>query len=120
MTWMLYRSSKACMSDGGQAEPPITTSPIDETSARLASRWASRSVKMVGTAPANVGRSASIIAAIGAACRNRSVITIEAPTMKLAYGRPQAIAWNIGTIASTREPGPSENVSADSTCRECR
>ena len=86
MTWMPYRSSKACMSDGGQAEPPITTSLREDTStsARLASRYASSSVKIVGTAPAKVGFSAAIIAAIGAACRNRSVITSDAPTMNAA------------------------------------
>ena len=44
----------------------------------------------------------------------------DAPTMNAAYGRPQAIAWNIGTIASTRSVGPSENVSAEETCIECR
>ena len=75
---------------------------------------------MVGTAPARVGRSAAIIAASGAACRNRSGISSEAPDMKAAYGRPQAIAWNIGTTASTLLAGPSPNASAAQTCIECR
>ena len=57
---------------------------MEETSVWLASRYASRSLKIVGTAPANVGFSASIIAASGAACRNRSGIRIDAPTMNAA------------------------------------
>ena len=65
------------MSAGGQAEPPTMTSFIEEMSVGFASRWASRSVQMVGTAPASVGRSAAIIAASGAACRNRSGISMR-------------------------------------------
>ena len=63
MISMPCRSEKACMSAGGQAEPPTMTSVIDEVSVGLASRWASRSVQIVGTAPAKVGRSAAIIVA---------------------------------------------------------
>jgi hypothetical protein len=43
-----------------------------------------------------------------------------APDMKAAYGRPQAIAWNIGTTASTLLAGPSPNASCEHTCMECR
>ncbi len=75
---------------------------------------------MVGTAPARVGRSAAIIAAIGAACRNRSGMISDAPDMNAAYGRPHAIAWNIGTMASSRSVGPRPNASGMHTCIECR
>ncbi len=75
---------------------------------------------MVGTAPARVGRSAAIIAASGAACRNRSGMISEAPDMNAAYGRPHAIAWNIGTIAQLPvASAPRPNASGMHTCIEC-
>src|SRR2546429_9439956 len=120
--WMIsmpYRSENACMSAGGQAEPPTTTSLIEETSVGWLSRYASRSVQIVGTAPPWVGFSCAIIVAIGAAWRNRSGMTLDAPPMNEAYGSPQAIAWNIGTITSSRSAGPSPNVSDMHTSMEC-
>ena len=33
------------------------------------------------------------------ASMNRSGSTMSAPAIRAAYGRPQAFAWNIGTIA---------------------
>ena len=47
----------------------------------FASRWASRSVQIVGTAAAGVTFSAAIIVASGTGCRNRSGITSDAPHM---------------------------------------
>ena len=44
----------------------------------------------------------------------------DAPDMKAAYGRPQAMAWNIGTIAAPGRPAPRPNASAVQTCIECR
>jgi len=59
---------------------------------------------MVGTAPPPVTFSDSIILASGSACRNRSGMIRDAPTISAAYGRPQALAWNMGTTASSRSP----------------
>lgn len=75
---------------------------------------------MVGTAPARVGRSAAIISAIGAAWRNRSGMISDAPERNAAYGSPQDIAWNIGTMASSRSVGPSPKPSGMQTWSECR
>src|SRR5262249_15444544 len=116
---MPCRSRNAWMSAGGHAEPPTTTSFIDEVSVGLASRYASRSVQIVGTAPANVGCSVSIIAASGAAWRNRSGMISDEPDMKAAYGRPHAIAWNIGTTTRAVLAGPSPKDSGMQTCNEC-
>src|SRR5215204_7523257 len=116
---MPCRSRYAWMSAGGQAEPPTTTSFIEDVVVLLASRYASKSVQIVGTAAANVGRSASIIAASGAACRNRSGISSEAPDMNAAYGMPQAIAWNIGTTTSALVASLSAKDSGMQTCKEC-
>ena len=38
----------------------------------------------------------------GSACSQRSGMHSDAPLMIAAYARPQALAWNIGTIGSTR------------------
>ena len=75
---------------------------------------------MVGTAPASVGFSAAIIAASGAACRNRSGMISEAPHMNAAYGRPHAIAWNIGTIAQLARGRAEAERLRQQTCIECR
>src|SRR6476660_2021897 len=118
-TWMPYRSAKACISAGGHADPPTMTSFSEETSVGWLSRYASRSVQIVGTAAASVGFSAPIIAAIGAACRNRSGMTSDAPDMNPAYGSPHDIAWNIGTMTSSRTVGPRPKPSTMQICMEC-
>ena len=38
----------------------------------------------------------------GSACSQRSGMHSDAPLIRAAYARPQALAWNIGTIGSTR------------------
>src|SRR5215468_494541 len=119
--WMIStpRWWNACIRDGGQADPPTTASSSDEMSVGCWLMYARRSVQIVGTAPASVGRSASIIAASGAACRNRSGMTSVAPDINAAYGSPHAIAWNIGTITSSRVCGDRPNASFAQTCIEC-
>ena len=84
------------------------------------SRYRCRPCQMVGTAAANVGRSAARIAAIGSGCRKRSGMTSDAPIMNAAYGNPHDIAWNCGTTASARSPCASAGPSVIHTCIECR
>ena len=75
---------------------------------------------MVGTAPATVGRSASISLTSGSGCRNRSGMIRSAPDMTAAYGRPHALAWNIGTTGSTRSLSHMPKVLPRQTPIECR
>ena len=56
------------------------------------------SFQMVGTAPATVGRWVSIMWTRVLASMCRSGSRMSAPAISAAYGRPQALAWNIGTI----------------------
>ena len=56
---------------------------------------------MVGTPADRVGRWRAMMAASGAACRNIWGMIRSAPVMKAAYGVPQALAWNMGTMEST-------------------
>ena len=58
------------------------------------------SFQIVGTAPATVGRWVSMRSTIDLASMRRSGSTRSAPAISAAYGRPQALAWNIGTIGS--------------------
>ena len=58
------------------------------------------SFQIVGTAPATVGRCVSISRTIDLASMNLSGSTMSAPAISAAYGRPQALAWNIGTIGN--------------------
>ena len=64
-------------------------------------------------------RAASMNAASGSGCRKRSGISVLAPLINAAYGMPQAIAWNIGTISSTRSLADIPKVSAVQHCMEC-
>jgi hypothetical protein len=74
---------------------------------------------MVGTAPATVGRSDSMSFASGSAWRNRSGMTKLAPAYHAAYGSPHALAWNIGTIGSTRSCSVSPTAMPALTLIEC-
>ncbi len=58
------------MSERGTAEPPQTIERNDVRSEPCSSAYLSTSFQMVGTAPANVGRSLSMILTSGSACRN--------------------------------------------------
>lgn len=62
---MRWRSLKARIRAGGQAEPPITTRVSEEVSYDPRSSSSSKPVQMVGTARLKVGRSAAIMRAIG-------------------------------------------------------
>ena len=57
----------------------------------------------MGTAPEIVGLLSFMNRHSGSACSHRSGMHSEAPLIRAAYTRPQALAWNCGTIGSTRE-----------------
>ena len=78
------------------------------------------SAQIVGTAPENVTRSASIIVVSGSAWRKRPGITSDAPQRNAAYGMPHAFAWNIGTIASTRSRSDRPSAVGVVATSECR
>src|SRR3954468_23318897 len=102
MTVTPSSESNRSISLRGTAEPPHATSRNDDASTGFFSAYCSKSFHTVGTAPAKVGFSVAMSFANGSACRYRSGMIIDAPTMSAAYGNPQAFAWNIGTTGSTR------------------
>ncbi len=65
------------------------------------------SFQIVGTAPAIVGRWVSTRWISDLASMWRSGSTKSAPAINAAYGSPQALAWYIGTIGSTRSLAPT-------------
>ena len=65
-------------------------------------------------------RSVSIAAASGSAATKRSGMTIVAPAMAHAYGKPHAFAWNIGTTGSTRSLCLIATLSARHLPSACR
>ena len=79
-----------------------------------------QSFQIVGTAPETVGLLAAINRRSGSACRKRSGITATAPAISAAYGRPQAFAWNIGTIGRTRSSASAPTRRPCATAIECR
>ena len=46
-------------------------------------------------------------------------MTSVAPDISAAYGRPHAIAWNIGTMTRSRVCGDRPKLSVMQTCIEC-
>src|SRR6266540_5757228 len=91
------------MSDCGTAEPPTYIEWIVETSnfPGFASRYCSTPSHTVGTPAAIVTFSLTIRSTTLIGSRCGPGITIFAPTMTHANGRPHALAWNIGTTAVT-------------------
>ncbi len=61
-----------------------------------------------------------MMAASGAACRNIWGMIRSAPVMKAAYGVPQALAWNMGTMESTRSRSLMPSDEPEVTAKECR
>src|SRR3954454_23082409 len=76
--------------------------------------------QMVGTAPENVTCSSFTMRVSGSAWRNLLGITSDAPHMNAAYGMPQALAWNIGTITRTRSRSERSSAAGVHTASECR
>src|SRR3954462_10440948 len=111
-------SKQPSISARGTAEPPHITSLSDDRSADLP--LFNRSVNTVGTAPVKVGRVSSMIRLNGGACRNCCGKTRSAPTIHAAYGVPQALAWNIGTITNIRSLSARAMLAVDVTINECR
>ena len=97
-----WRSSKACISDSGTAEPPHVTLRSVEKSTSFSSAWRSTSMNTVGTPPAMVTFSCSISPHSGSACRKRPGMIRSAPTRPAWCARPHALAWNMGTIGRIR------------------
>ena len=57
---------------------------------------------------------------MAAGVMNRSGITRSAPDIIAAYGSPQALAWNCGTIGMTRSYWPTPSAFAVHAAIECR
>ena len=75
---------------------------------------------MVDTPAETVTRSVSrrSTIAFGSAAPARN--TCFAPAPAAAYGSPQALAWNIGTIGKTVSPGPTLHAVAEVAASACR
>ena len=101
---MPKRDWKPSMRARGTAEPPPVTSRSEErsTSAPGAAATRRRSFQMVGTPHERVGRRSAMIRARCSPwtyCWGR---WRSAPVIHAEYGVPQALAWNMGTMASRR------------------
>ena len=59
---------------------------------------------MLGTAAEQVGRSAAMKSVSGSGCRYWAGSSRSAPYTQPMWIRPQALAWNCGTITSSRAP----------------
>ena len=121
--WMMRTPccrSKRSIRLRGTAEPPQTMSRSEERSIGFVSAKRPTSFQMVGTAPATVARSSAIRRQSGSGWRNRPGISRSAPVSHPAYGSPQALAWNIGTMRSTRSYCVRPKTDAMQTLREWR
>ena len=75
---------------------------------------------MVGTPEVTVDRSAAMKAVRCSGCRNGPGMCSVAPDRNAAYGSPQALAWNIGTMASARSASVMPLTPAAMTAIACR
>ena len=83
---------------GGQAEPPITTFSRVENRSPCCFMWLMRPSHTVGTPEERFTFSVSNSSYRLAPSRPGPGNTSLAPTSGAAYGMPQALTWNIGTI----------------------
>ena len=111
--------SKPSMSVRGTAEPPQIPPRSELRSPPCSSTCASSAPSTVGTPAISVARSASTKRASGSPCRNGPGSSSSAPVSAAAKGRPHALTWNIGTMASTRSRDESPTASAVQTVVEC-
>ena len=77
------------------------------------------SFHIVGTAPESVGPLSFMNRHSGSACRKRSGMNSDGAAHHRGVRRPQALAWNIGTIGSTRSSKSSEAMLPVQTAIEC-
>jgi len=75
---------------------------------------------MVGTPEVTVVRSVAMNLVRCSGCRNGPGICRVAPDRNAAYGRPHALAWNIGTMASARSASVMPCTLAAITAIACR
>ncbi len=109
-TWMPI-APNASSSSSGQAEPPTIIRRSAGSRAPVFSRCASSPSQTVGTPAVKLTRSSAMKAARLGPSRCRPGITSAAPLIGAAYGRPQALTWNIGTTGSTRSTARSASTS---------
>src|SRR5436190_17016250 len=76
-------------------------------------------IQMVGTPAASVTFSACSRDSTGSGCIWLPGKTCLAPTNVAAYGSPQALAWNIGTMAMTVSRSETAIVSTWQAPNEC-
>ena len=97
------RSQYQRMSETGGAEPPQVSRSSFERSQRAgsASIAARAPCQMVGTPAEMVTCSAAIRSSSALASMKRCGMTCFAPSMVALNGRPQPMAWNMGTMPHT-------------------
>ena len=105
---------------GGHAAPPIVVDFSVENLSLFCCMWLIRFIHTVGTAEVLSTFSASISSKRLAPSRPAPGNTSLAPVSGAAYGIPQALTWNIGTIASTALDADRSLVSGSEIAKACR
>ena len=119
-TRLMFLAARFSIKDCGTADPPQIIMRRAERSKDSRSNKPSRPIQSVGTPPASVTRSSDIKRAVLWGSIKRPGNTNLAPIIAHACARPQALAWNIGTIGSTVSCSESPIPSAMPTAIEWR
>ncbi len=114
------RASIRWIKASGQLEPPMTTRFSSGRSPPAASRWSTTACHTVCTPAATVTPSSRISRARLAPSVWRPGSTSLAPTAGAANGRPQPLAWNMGTATSSTSLFVRAKESACRARRVCR
>ena len=104
-------------SDFGTAEPPQSSSRRSGRSPSESS--GSTPIQIVGTPAVTVTWWSRRMPAMALGVMFGPGMTSDEPANTAAYGVPQALAWNIGTIGSRTSRSTSPATSAMSTAIEC-
>src|SRR5438270_3133499 len=108
------------MSARGAAEPPQTIRFMELTSNLPDCSSGNEPIQIVGTPAPSVTRSSCASWSTRSGWRELPGNTCFAPTNVDAYGRPQAVAWNIGTMAMTVSRCETPMQSVNDAPRACR
>lgn len=120
MIGMSNSRRKYSITAAGVAEPPSMMARTLDRSRRWRLSSVIMSMPMLTAAAANVTRSACIRSRIAGACGRAPGNTILAPMQAAANGRPQALAWNIGTTGSRVSRSRMSSTSPRHSVRVCR
>ncbi len=121
--WMIrtpYCFWNASAIERGIAAPPDVPIRTEDRSSSRCPPSCRMPAQIVGTAETSVARSASMRSTQAAGVMCGPGNSSDAPDRNAPYGMPQALTWNIGTIARNRSLSSAPVAARESVAIACR